>query len=222
MKATDDALFEKLRKLKALADEAQNESECQTALLMFQKLLKKNGLTAAAVEVREDAPDSLRRETTREGRRVETWVRRLNLVIARHFRCFSLYKREAGWTLISLYGHDDDVRIAASAFKAAYGAAIRLCDNYRLFCLENEALRIPCDKFDRNAYLIGFTEGLEAAYKRQEASGELGLMIVTPPDVVRAVAGFKRRNFTATVSDGDSLNAGYNDGFSVGQGNALT
>ena len=52
-----DVLLDKLRKVKALADDAKDEAEGTAALLAFQRLLSKNGLSEQEVQIELDGED---------------------------------------------------------------------------------------------------------------------------------------------------------------------
>lgn len=211
----DDALREKLRKLQNLAAESPNEHECQAALLAFQKLLKKNDMTVADVALDEADVETVETDDVYVGKRFEKWLVALHGVIGKHFRCLSLVSKNriTRWKTLQFLGHSDDVTIAASAFESAYSAALRLYNEHRL---DN-----PHRTVNRCQYLTGFVFGLKRAYMEQEASGELGLMIVIPPDVQEAANGYKRAPAKLDRLYSRDESAGFSDGMTFGKGNAL-
>jgi hypothetical protein len=219
----DEVLREKLRKIKALADDGKNEAECQTALLMFQRLLAKNGLSEREVAL-DDLPDEKEEVTETSvfaGSKIPKWLRVLYITVAEHFRCAPVAERTMGFTSLLFIGHEKDAAIAAEAFFAAKSAAVRLSVDYEMECLINEAEKGIPYSFDRNNYLFGFAKGVDAAYRRQEAENCTGLIIVKPADVIEATRKYSTKAFRYGESNDHSTLAGFRDGESVGRGNAL-
>ena len=229
----DNDLLERLRKIKALADEAQDDHECQTAMLMFQRLLTKNGLDVVEIDVPTPADEPPAEVDVHSGQRIDTWMHYLHCVIANHFGCVPVTQkcgrgsRLVMQTLLFI-GHSRDTTIAAQAFTTALAAADRLYSRHQLRAMEDAALsfgfgmRAP-DKPNRGRYMLGFADGLQAAYRQQEAESTFDIILTTPADVLAAVAGFANRKFNirACKQDGNT-EAGYGDGFNVGRGDRLT
>lgn len=219
----DEGLREKLRRIKALADDGKNEAECQTALLMFQKLLAKNRLSESEV-ILDDPPDETEEvieQSIHSAPRIPQWLRILYISIAEHFRCIAVSKRVMGNTSLLFVGHEKDASIAAQAFYAAKCAAARLCADYELECLINEVDNGIPNRFNRESYLIGFSRGVDAAYRRQEEGNCTSLIIVTPPDVVEATKRLSKVKHNFSDPCDDSALSGYYDGENVGRGNVL-
>ncbi len=228
----DAELLERLRKIKALADDAQDDHECQTAMLMFQRLLEKNGLDVAEVDAA--APESERPEETDvfAGVRIEKWRHCLHVEIASHFRCIPVTMRkwrsgQPDMQTLQFIGHRRDAAIAKEAFQTALSASERLYSRHKLRMLEQEALgewwsRGDTPNFSR--YMLGFALGLEAAYKQQEAETTFDIILTTPPDVREFVdgMGLQKRTYNAHDAPQDgNTHAGYADGFNVGRGDRL-
>jgi hypothetical protein len=233
----DTELLEKLKKIKALADEAQDDHECQTAMMMFQRLLTKNGLDVAEVEAMPDTCAEKPEETdVYEGTRIEKWRHYLHMVIAQHFRCIPVtmtrytgLRMEQHKQILQFIGHRRDVQIAAEAYATALAAGERLYSRHRLRVLEAEAfgdvvtLRSLGGTPNYSRYMLGFGLGMEAAYKRQEAEATFDIILTTPSDVLEHVKGFRKRTFNAKAAPQDgNTSAGYADGFNVGYGDRLT
>lgn len=238
----DDRLLEKLSRVRALADDAKNEHEGRTAMLMFQRLLDKHGLNVSDVEVYEGSAQQGEQIDTQAAfgaQRVETWIALLHVTIAKHFRCVPAIERKyrgAGknrYSTLQFIGHTTDAQIAAEAFKTALTVADRMFARYELERLQTEALMpvfssllLPKEtpREMRNGYYVGFVSGLEAAYKQQEAETTFDIIITTPADVLEAVKGYKSRNISANGGGqrgSESEAAGYKDGFNVGKGDRL-
>ena len=228
----DMELLEKLRKIKALAEDAKDDHECQTAMLMFQRLLAKNGLDAAEVPVESEPEGKPEEIDLHSAARIENWLRYLHSVVASHFRCVPVgaRQRRGGKTVtqtLQFIGHKRDVTIAAEAFNTALAAAGKLYRRHELAMLEDTALAYGFDdakqlKPNRSRYMMGFAMGLQAAYRRQEAENTLGIILTVPADVLAATDGLKHRRLHANVPRQDgNASAGYADGVSVGSGNRL-
>lgn len=223
----DDKLLEKLRKLKALADDGKNEAECQTALLMFQKLLKKNNLSEAEVKLSKSVTEEKVDENVLTSyQRVPEWVKIIHAAISEHFRCVGVLHRDhvKGVTWLQFYGHTTDILIAARAFEAAIAAAERLVNECKLRFLEDSVLNGCEYEFNKAHYLKGFAVGLNTAYQQAEkADNELALIVQTPNDVLEAVKHMKyekHRPLNPLEFD-DSFMVGHDDGHNVGAGNRI-
>lgn len=228
----DMDLLEKLRKIKALADDAKDDHECQTALLMFQRLLAKNGLDAAEVQM-EGEPDETPEEIDlHSAARIESWLHYLHSAVAKHFRCVpvcTLLRRDGKTArqTLQFVGHRRDAAIAKEAFQTALAAAGRLYRRHELATLERDAMLYALGgvkplKPSRSRYMMGFAMGLQSAYCQQEAKSTFDIILTVPADVQAAVAGYKNKSLRASVSKRDgNASAGYADGFSVGSGNCL-
>lgn len=230
----DAELFEKLRKIKALADDAKDDHECETAMLMFQRLMEKNGLDASAIEVEEER-QALDEVDIYQGLRVENWLHYLHSTIAKHFRCVAVVSISprvgTNAKTLQFIGHARDAAIAKEAFSAACSAAEHLFSRYKLQMAIDEAMadsemmffKRAMGKVNRSRYMLGFGFGLNAAYKRQEASSEFGIILTTLSDVLAAVEHMPTRATDVSAPRGDSnVIAGYSDGLNVGLGDRLT
>lgn len=223
----DEALLEKLRRVKALADDSNSEHECQTALLMFQKLLKKHGLSERDVPIEETAAEEeIKTAKAYENTRIPLWVRHLYCMVAKHFCCVAINNTSRCWRVthqtLTFVGHESDASIAQAAFEAAYCAAQRMCDeeqanvNYIAKCFGKRK------DFNRLDYLMGFVMGMNAAYSKQEAENETGLIITTPADVLLTVEGLPSETHRVRQPrSNEAVSAGYVDGNNVGRGDTL-
>lgn len=210
----DEKLLAKLRKIKALADEASDTEECHTALLMYQKLLAENDLAEAEVAIDAAEGEEVEELETFEAGRICGYVRLLHAFCAQHFRCISGLRRTETGHCLFFVGHARDTIIAKSAFITALEAGKRLADIRK---------REHTDyRFNKNQYLLAFAYGFNEALERHEADNELSLAIVTPADVRAHCAGYRK----ARPIEGDIYAAreallGHADGKSVGKGNAI-
>lgn len=224
-------LFEKLRKLKALAEDAANTNEAEAALLAFQRLLAKNGLSEADVALSDEKQTSEKvdESVVHSGKRVPQWIDMIHTTIAGHFRCVGILHRDKlhGITHLQFFGHTTDVLIASQAFQSAIAAAHRLCAEQELKAIEDSVLDGCDDDFNKNNYLIGFAMGLDRAYHHAKANDKsLALIIQTPEDVIAAANELtggrtqKARPLNPLIF-GASFCIGFDDGEAVGSGDRL-
>lgn len=191
----NDNLRKKLVKLQALIDDAQNEAEGEAALLAFQRLLVSHGLERDELDLGESTPS---REVIRVSSGIAPrwwdWEKNLHAVIAAHFRCLSLNRRQfdANATAKIHYryvkyqyeylfvGFADDAEIAESTFRAARETAIQCWERYLVTHLDSTLQ-------DRNNFCYGFSSGLDIALSRQESEQNFALVIVRDPEVDRSI-----------------------------------
>lgn len=90
MNAEQNKLFEKIKKLLALADPANgaSEGEVQTATLMVNKLLQDNGLSLAQVQASGEKADTAREKAVTERRAHYKWQRELMSMLAEANFCW--------------------------------------------------------------------------------------------------------------------------------------
>lgn len=200
----NDDVRAKLEKIKRLADDAKDKPEGIAALAMFQRLLKKYGVDES--EIAGYTPNDVQRRVIHESGRVAGWILALASVIARQFRCAPFYARTPGNTAIIFDGLPDDLDIAESAFTAACSVIRRMART-----LDVSNARWGASEA-RNSYRLGFITGLELALKRQAASGELGMILVTPEIVARRMEGKKQHDYNADAYDATNYHKGRKDG----------
>lgn len=87
---TNEVVIEKLRKIQAVIEDAKNDHEAQVAMMMFQRLLDKNGLTESDVDAYHVEDETVNEVEVFTASRVATWKKLLHAYIARHFRCLPL------------------------------------------------------------------------------------------------------------------------------------
>lgn len=224
-KASSD-LIEKLAKIKALADDASSDEECKTAMLMFQRLLDKHGMKVSDVVVEADHNEVIEKDVY-GAKSISGWMSLFHSIIASHFRCVPVRRvdksgNKVTHTDLQFIGFENDSMLAAEAFSTSIKAAKRL---FKRFWQENPRtwMYYDSENTSRTKYLIGFAYGLHAAYKAQEDSGCLGIIVTTPPEVKEHVSGFKKSNRKFSQRTDDRYgSAGYTAGFNVGKGDRLS
>ena len=207
----------------------EDTHECQTALLMYQQLLEKHGLSTVDVELSAGLPmETIEQIAIYNGQRIPKWMSYLYATIAQHHRCIAARNKVArkcgGYQqTLQFIGHKHDAEIAAQVFSTALAAADRLYNRYRIKKAANKTLQYTQrERGSYSRYMLGFVRGLEAAYQQQEAASTFDLIITVPDDVREHVRGYGKhitRSITPTA-DGNMI-AGYNDGFNVGRGDRL-
>lgn len=206
-----DEVQEKLRKIRALAEDQQGTNEGYAALLAYQRMLKKYGMTDDDIK-----PDQIKVEyvTAWRGKRVPSaWVNALHTCIAKHFRCIAIHRRSYstgtsdGFTEIQFAGLPDDANLAAQTFTAAKIVAE---------CAAHEYGRNVDVDMRRGAasFYMGFVNGLDLAFNEQENSGVLDLIVTVPEIVKREADGLKDYKFSApAINDAFAFLHGKTEGY---------
>ena len=190
MNENTDKIVEKIKKLLALADKAQNtnENEAQAALLKAQKLMAEYGVSVEGnTEEAHTYKFVVCNTPKNKGFRTH-----LACIIGDNFRCKPIMHGNQ----VAFLGRSEDVDICVSAFEFAYAFARRNGD--REFRRAHREGRDPRNVF--NSYAMGFLSGLRHKLAEQSKA----LMIVVPQDVkdefdnrypnVKTYAGGMRNN----------------------------
>lgn len=222
-----DELMDKLRKIKALADDAKDENEGIAALLAYQRLLTRNGLNEQDVDVElDDDGEEVNRVDCLTRSRVDVWKIMLHNTIGQHFRCMTLSDKSRKWAgsyikkveTLKYVGMGQDPYLASQAFNTAVKVASALWNQKK-----HDFIRRGNDSpAAKNTYMSGFNEGMQKAFMEQEAREELGLILVRDKRVDESLSGLKTftRRFSMDSNRG-IRDAGYTDGNNFGRGNAL-
>ena len=203
--------IEQIAKIRRLAEDAQGTEEAQTALLMYQKLLVKHGLSEADIVIKNSTQVIEENSLTVE--RLEKWILHLFMMIGKQFRCKTITRKieyvvKHSNTSLMFLGEEADVEIAKAAFLTAKETAERMLK------LSREKSHY---KVNRSEYMLGFVTGLERAYKEQVV--EFGLCVVIPESVTKELEGRKYKNQEHKIDLKSSISSfqGYTDGFETGQ-----
>ncbi|MDE2098839.1 MAG: DUF2786 domain-containing protein [Patescibacteria group bacterium] len=214
----DQKVLDKVRKLFALAEDNNNESEGRNALLTAQRLMAEHGLKVADLESAAEANIIGEGIAEDKIRRTPWWVLGIAEIIAMNFRCKVLRytyrgkpggKRNGGYRLV-FFGRPQDTELATEAYKFA----LRYCQrSLRAWQLTHpRALTRPY----RNAYLEGFIYGLKEAFEKQVTT--MALVVIPDKEVEQAFKDkTKGRNISNQpygVNQNDQISKmqGYYDG----------
>lgn len=169
MNANTDKIVEKIKKLLALADKAQNtnEHEAQAALLKAQKLMAEYGVSVEGNTEEAHTYKFVVCNTPGD----KGFRSHLAVTIGDNFRCKPIMHGNQ----VAFLGRSEDVDICASAFEFAYKFAKRNGD--REVRQARKDGRDPKNVF--NSYAMGFLVGLRQKLAEQSKA----LMIVVPQDV---------------------------------------
>jgi len=181
---------EKLEKIKALALDAEGTEEGIAALLLYQRLLEKSEYDDS--DIGQDSNEVVRLEVYSAGR-ISQGIKGLASVIPQHFRCITYLERHPGEMKIMYAGHPDDVNLAIETFNTALMVIIENVNRKR----KNEQM----SKSSVSSYYHGFSFGLDMAFKEQEESGSLSIIITTPPEVNAIAQNFKIHKYDASIDD---------------------
>ena len=223
----------KIRKLLALAT-SPNENEAKSALLRARQLMAKHKLREAdCVEVPKEVAKTITDWTATK--RSDPWMITLAGVIAGHYCCepFTNSKKGKRTYNIGFVGFPDDLEVCVEVYGYAIGFVKRQNADRkaRLKGIFNaDAIRAECI-----TYGIGFAQGLQNAYDKQERetlAGEeaesgnaesnresWGLVMSVPKEVsdflTSLTQGTKAKTWNATYN---ASSGAFADGYQAGQG----
>lgn len=224
-------IVEKLRKIQALINDSKDDHEAQAGMLLFQRLLEKNGITAADVTEHHEEQSTVNETEAMTASRVPTWQKMLHQVIARHFRCIGTtvtYRNKHDGTITykkSFVGMGSDPEVAAATYQSAIDVANASWKRHIDWMHRNKPY-IKANGGHRAQYLQAFADGLDQAYTEQEAALSMSLIIVRDKRVDESIVnqGFKQKTITVTSYDdgSGSRTQGFRNGLEYGRGRSIT
>lgn len=215
----DDKVVEKIKKLLALTDSA-NEHEAKIAMLMAQKLMARHNLDIKDV-VAKDKENVCEIYAGTYGKR--TWRRILAKVISKNFRCEHFYNNRGNKGFIVVFvGLLDDIKIAKSIYEFAISVIEknqkRVYKELRMVGFETKGVK--------KSYAIGFVYGLDDSFEEQkdEMPEEYALVLQIPEVVIDFMENKEFDGSTPEVNleieNRLAMGQGYEDGIEFGRNNA--
>lgn len=180
---------DKIRKILAMLEGAKTEGEAKAANLALQRLLAKSNLTAEQVGAlgSEDPSASIEEEPVYIGSNDVVWKRMLASAIAENLRCrvmLTAFPDKPRAKIIVFVGHAEDAAVASECYRLTLKVAQRCFKLYSKSCRDSGCPIDVTVTAVRNAYYIGFAEGLYDAYSQQVAeNSELAICLQVPSDV---------------------------------------
>jgi hypothetical protein len=210
----------KIRKALALANDGASDHECETALLMAQRLMTKYGIDMSEVESQdtdEQGKEVVHENVTERGR-TPYWKKALSNVIADNFRCYNYTRTGGGKSRIVFLGTKEDVALAKELFDFAVNVLEKSVRKYL-----REQRRERGDDFNstgvRNDYIIGFIDGLRAKFKEQVEELCLTPMLVKDNEVIAEHDRMRfRRSSSSSIQrgfDSGAYSSGHREGKSL-------
>ena len=189
--------------------EAQSALEKARALMMEHHLTERDlpGADTARAHAVKDLLDS------RVGTSYPNWMGSLALTLAQAFRCEVVLHSSDRRIGLFVLGVPEDVEVVKQIYPWVRGAAINLGVAWATRTHESA-----------DSYYYGFAEGIADAFKAQEdAHQEWGLVLRRDPSV-DALAKQEGVHYATTRVRGSqsSRDAGYKDGYAVGQRRTVT
>jgi hypothetical protein len=216
----DEKVLSKIQKLMATVNdkEGASESEIQSAMLMVQKLLAKNGLEMSDLEYADKDEKEVVDESFTDFKKTQQWEKSLALVISENFRCTSyISKKMTGHryavTRLCFVGLKQDVEIAKMVYNYAHEMLAMLTEQ---FIKDNDYSGKTAITTAKNEYRLGFIQGLKAKFDEQVQKEGWGLILVQDDAVVERVenmglrAGYRSR--AQNFGDSGARAAGYREG----------
>ncbi len=227
-----------LHKVRALLNLARNggdpdSNEAQSALLMAQRFMAKNGIDEIQVD---DSTDDIQKKEilddyATEFEKLSWWKKSLGRVIAGNFRCYSYLNKRKGYTRLAFMGLKDDAEIAIIAFAFATDyirlGADRFMKDYRKQYGIQQGMRpgISLQRGVRNNYVEGWISGLEAQYTEQVSQEGWGLVLTKDVLVLQTYneMGLTRgKSSQYSKVEGQVTREAYAKGYSDGKGFSTT
>lgn len=224
MEERKESIMAKIRKALALANDGANDQECETAMLMAQRLMAKHGVDMSEVEQEQEETKEISDEAITERGRTPYWKKSLAMVIAENFRCYSYTRTGFGKSRLFFLGVKEDVELAKELFEFAVNVLERSVRNYLRKQREERG-----DSYEgsglRNDYILGFIDGLKEKFAEQVEELCLTPALVKDEELVEV---YERRNFrrgrSSSVSrsfDGNAYSSGHREGKSLSKDSRL-
>lgn len=194
-----EKIIKKIKKVLELSKNNPSQTEAEVAALKAQKLMAEYHISMKEVEATENVENIAEKPV-----HVSTgnkWKSLLADIVAKNFRCkYFLYGRST----IVFYGYKEDTEIAAMTFNFLFKIGNRAAANYyqkeRSHAIKSQGYFNGSGI--KNAFLVGYLEGLEACLEKQCTA----LMLTVPKEVeesyVDMIAGFKKTSNTLSYGDG--------------------
>lgn len=203
-----EKILEKVKKVLALSNNNSSQAESETALLLAQEILAKNGLSMDDVNfLNAETKEIVESECISKGR-LCWWYGILASIIADNFRCkvWSLRRKHTSTKMMFL-GVKSDVELAKTVFAHAVDMVQYHSNSYiKELKLINENLfeEYPKGILNsaflkyKNTYINGFLSGLRDKFKEQVKRNDWGLVLVVDPEVTKKFEDKKLKQASAT------------------------
>jgi ribosomal protein S17E len=189
-----EKILDKITKILAKTNNNNSSEECDTALLLAQRLMVENGISMEELNLRNATPDEIIESSATETAKPPWWQGHLASIIAKNFRCkvftrvelLGVRKRIKKLTFL---GYPSDVKTATSILLHARELVSTLSSQYikkiQREYKDNKGVTIHANKLtaEKNAYISGYLTGLTEKFKKQVEDNNWGLVVVTPKDV---------------------------------------
>ncbi|MDM5233349.1 DUF2786 domain-containing protein [Lysinibacillus pakistanensis] len=192
MTKRNDSIIEKIKGLLALANDQQNDEECQTAFMMAQKLMIKYDISSSELEEGENDRAVSEGQATAH-KTLYWWERQLANIITRNFRVTWYYNNKIikGETkkkrAIMFMGFESDVALAKEMYVLAYDVLSfyvqKFVNDYYDSTQIYRTKKLTTEL--KNSYTTGFLNGLKEKFEEQVKAmeQEYGLMVLLPAEV---------------------------------------
>lgn len=188
-----EKIIEKIKKLLAMTEEnGASKNEAMIAALKAQKLMAEYNIDITDIRNGEESQEII--EESFNCGNGDKWKYTLADIVARNFCCETWF---IGKTHVVFFGYNKDAKIARNVFEFLFKTGNKLADK----CYYEYYKNGESTKGVKNAYLLGFSKGIDEALSKQCTA----LMIVTPKDVTEAfeekTKGWKNLNGSLTFKN---------------------
>lgn len=220
-----DAIIRKVKGLMAIANDAADDDEAQSAFLLAQKLMLKHNIEQSTIEDADKKEDIVQGQASAY-KTVFWYEKLLASIVSENFRVKGYVsmkrtnKHEKFKSAITFFGLAQDVKIAKEIFVLASEAIVlyakRYIDNYYMRTGKPRTHKQTADL--KNSYMRGFLSGLENKLDEQRFSlqEEFGLILLTPKVVEDEYATLRFQGAsnvsTPCIEETAAYQAGYSEG----------
>jgi len=211
---------EKIKKLLALA-ESPNENEAKAALLKAKQLMAEYKIAEIdLVDIEKKKVKTIVTEYSYT-KRGEYWMAGMSNIIAANYCCRSARRIRSGAQkgTIIFVGLEDDVDLCAMVFAYAVDSARALAKKYIVDISKQYIFGLSSGEKNQkmNSYILGFSKGVEEAFREQQArtpdESQWGLVMVVPKEVNDECAGFRTDRYVSRrIVDSDCRSDGFREG----------
>lgn len=231
----NDAILEKVRKVRNLAERAGTDGEAQSAAAALQRLMVKYGITESDLEIPVEGPRPVaNNEADQMKSYTPAWKNNLARVIAENFRCQHYWAKDVGYYdvrgeyryvhVLRFVGLEQDVALAVECYRIMVAVSDKLAKKYRTqYKKEFGTISVAKAMSMRESYLHGFVSGLEDAFRKQVETQAIVLRVAVEVEEAVAELGLvmTKRRSSANRWDSDARSAGERDGVQVGHSDGL-
>lgn len=217
-----EKILSKVNKILAKTQNNPSAKECETAFLLAQELLIKNGLTMQDAESTRTKKRDIVECALEINNRNRWWRGGLSTIIAENFKCKNyiqhIIKDNKKIKVIKFMGFAEDVEIAISVYNHIIDN-IEYMSNMLYHKMRIKAKnQFPKRAFTpyKNSYIHGYLGGLDKKYREQIEQNEWGLVVLVDKTIEDKFDGMNLKTKRSKIkkdNTGEAFKKGFTDGY---------